>query len=83
MSKTTNLPPMVSPVEWRAAHERRLAKKKAARRGRDALAAERRRQPMLGRQEREGSPEGWPQSASYSCWRHHAEFGGDAVTRCR
>jgi predicted dithiol-disulfide oxidoreductase (DUF899 family) len=47
MSKTTNLPPIVSQAEWQAAHARLLAKEKAATRARDALAAERRRQPMV------------------------------------
>src|SRR5438093_8297189 len=41
------LPPVVSPAEWQAAHEALLAKEKAATRARDALAAERRRQPMV------------------------------------
>lgn len=47
MSKTTKLPPIVAQAEWQPAHERLLAKEKAARRGRDARAAERRRQPMV------------------------------------
>jgi predicted dithiol-disulfide oxidoreductase (DUF899 family) len=38
---------VVSPAEWKAAHEALLAKEKAATRTRDALAAERRRQPMV------------------------------------
>src|ERR671914_2699011 len=42
-----NLPPVVSAEEWQAAHEELLAKEKAATRARDALAAERRRQPMV------------------------------------
>jgi predicted dithiol-disulfide oxidoreductase (DUF899 family) len=42
-----NLPPVVSPAEWQAAHERLLAKEKEATRARDALAAERRRLPMV------------------------------------
>src|SRR5262245_13095750 len=42
-----SLPPVVSPAEWNAAHERLLAKEKAATHARDALAAERRRQPMM------------------------------------
>jgi predicted dithiol-disulfide oxidoreductase (DUF899 family) len=42
----TPLPPIVSPEEWRTAHEQLMAKEKAATRARDALAAERRRQPM-------------------------------------
>jgi predicted dithiol-disulfide oxidoreductase (DUF899 family) len=43
-----NLPPVVSAAEWQAAHESLLAKEKEATRARDALAAERRRQPMVG-----------------------------------
>jgi predicted dithiol-disulfide oxidoreductase (DUF899 family) len=41
------LPRIVSAAEWQAAHEALLAKEKAATRARDALAAERRRQPMV------------------------------------
>jgi predicted dithiol-disulfide oxidoreductase (DUF899 family) len=41
-----NLPPVVSPPEWKAAREQLLAKEKEATRARDALAAERRRLPM-------------------------------------
>jgi predicted dithiol-disulfide oxidoreductase (DUF899 family) len=41
-----NLPPVVSPAEWQAAHEALLAKEKESTRARDALAAERRRLPM-------------------------------------
>jgi predicted dithiol-disulfide oxidoreductase (DUF899 family) len=41
------LPKVVSPAEWQAAHEQFLVKEKAATRARDALAAERRRLPML------------------------------------
>jgi len=44
---TMNLPEVVSAEEWEAAHEKLLAKEKAATRERDALAAERRRQPMV------------------------------------
>ncbi len=40
------LPKIVSPAEWRAARDQLLAKEKAATHARDALAAERRRQPM-------------------------------------
>jgi predicted dithiol-disulfide oxidoreductase (DUF899 family) len=47
MSKGINFPPIVSAAEWQAAHEALLAKEKAATRARDALAAERRRQPMV------------------------------------
>jgi predicted dithiol-disulfide oxidoreductase (DUF899 family) len=41
------LPQMVSRDEWQQAHEALLAKEKQATRERDALAAERRRQPMF------------------------------------
>jgi predicted dithiol-disulfide oxidoreductase (DUF899 family) len=41
------LPPIVSPEEWQRSHEALLAKEKEATRARDALAAERRRQPMM------------------------------------
>ena len=41
------LPPIVSPAEWEAAHDKLLAKEKAATRARDALAAERRRLPRV------------------------------------
>jgi predicted dithiol-disulfide oxidoreductase (DUF899 family) len=47
MSKEMTLPPVVSPAAWQAAHEALLTKEKAATRARDALAAERRRQPMV------------------------------------
>jgi predicted dithiol-disulfide oxidoreductase (DUF899 family) len=40
-------PPIVSPAEWQAAREGLLAKEKEATRVRDALAAERRRLPMV------------------------------------
>src|SRR4051812_17643928 len=42
-----NLPPVVSPNEWQAAREALLVKEKEATRARDALAAERRRLPMV------------------------------------
>jgi predicted dithiol-disulfide oxidoreductase (DUF899 family) len=42
-----NIPPVVSETEWRAAHEALLAKEKEATRARDALAAERRRLPIV------------------------------------
>jgi predicted dithiol-disulfide oxidoreductase (DUF899 family) len=42
-----DLPPVVSEAEWQAAHEQLLAKEKEATRARDALAAERRKQPMV------------------------------------
>ena len=41
------LPAVVSPAEWGAAHEELLAKEKEATRARDALAAERRRLPLV------------------------------------
>jgi predicted dithiol-disulfide oxidoreductase (DUF899 family) len=41
------LPKIVSEKTWQAAHKKLLAKEKAATRKRDALAAERRRQPMV------------------------------------
>ena len=41
------LPPSVSPADWQDAHEKLLAKEKQATRARDALAAERRRLPMV------------------------------------
>jgi predicted dithiol-disulfide oxidoreductase (DUF899 family) len=47
MTDTIALPRIVSDVEWRATHEALIAKEKAATRARDALAAERRRQPMV------------------------------------
>lgn len=40
-------PPVVTPQEWHAAHQRLLAKEKELTRARDALAAERRRMPWL------------------------------------
>jgi predicted dithiol-disulfide oxidoreductase (DUF899 family) len=40
------LPPIVSAEEWQQSHEALLAKEKEATKARDALAAERRRQPM-------------------------------------
>ena len=41
------LPPIVSEEEWQRSHEALVAKEKEATRARDALAAERRRQPMM------------------------------------
>jgi predicted dithiol-disulfide oxidoreductase (DUF899 family) len=43
---TMELPEIVSEEEWQRSHEALLEKEKAATRARDALAAERRRQPM-------------------------------------
>jgi predicted dithiol-disulfide oxidoreductase (DUF899 family) len=42
-----NMPPIVSPEEWKAARERLLVKEKEHTRARDALAAERRRMPRM------------------------------------
>jgi predicted dithiol-disulfide oxidoreductase (DUF899 family) len=42
-----NLLPVVSPAEWQVAHQNLLDKEKEATRARDALAAERRRLPMV------------------------------------
>src|SRR6266536_3927313 len=42
-----NLPPVVSKTEWQAAREALLAEEKEATRARDALAAKRRRLPMV------------------------------------
>ena len=41
------MPPIVSPQEWEAAREKLLVKEKELTRGRDALAAERRRMPRM------------------------------------
>ena len=43
----TQFPEIVDPAAWREAHAALLEKEKAATRARDALAAERRRQPMM------------------------------------
>ena len=42
-----NIPPVVSSTEWQAARDALLAKEKEATRARDALAAERRRLPVV------------------------------------
>lgn len=42
-----DLPRIVTPAEWQVAHEALLTREKEATRARDALAAERRRQPMV------------------------------------
>ncbi len=42
-----NLPPVVSPQEWKAAREELLVKEKELTRARDALAADRRRMPRM------------------------------------
>jgi len=42
-----NLPQVVPAAEWQSAHEQLLVKEKEATRARDALASERRRQPMV------------------------------------
>src|SRR5215472_5865528 len=78
MRKTRSkaLPNVVSPAHWQAAHEKLLAKERAATRARDALAAERRRQPMvetcsasrLARRRAAGSPR-------VGSTRHGAQLG--------
>jgi predicted dithiol-disulfide oxidoreductase (DUF899 family) len=45
--KTQNLPQVVSQAEWQAARDKLLVKEKAATHARDALAADRRRLPMV------------------------------------
>jgi predicted dithiol-disulfide oxidoreductase (DUF899 family) len=47
MEATMELPQVVSEEEWQRSHEALLKKEKEATRERDALAAERRRQPMV------------------------------------
>src|SRR6266700_2727052 len=42
-----DLPKVVSPAEWQVAHDKLLVKEKKATKARDALAAERRRLPMV------------------------------------
>ena len=42
-----DMPPVVSPDEWKAAREEMLVKEKEHTRARDALAAERRRMPRM------------------------------------
>jgi predicted dithiol-disulfide oxidoreductase (DUF899 family) len=42
-----NMPPILSPEDWRAAREKLLVKEKELTRARDALAAERRRMPRM------------------------------------
>jgi predicted dithiol-disulfide oxidoreductase (DUF899 family) len=44
---STAKPNIVTPEQWRAAREALLAKEKAHTRARDAMAAERRRMPMI------------------------------------
>src|ERR1700730_2291431 len=46
-TKKKAIPKIVSQKQWQAAHKKLLAKEKAATKKRDALAAERRRQPMV------------------------------------
>jgi predicted dithiol-disulfide oxidoreductase (DUF899 family) len=55
-----NLPPVVSPQEWKAAREELLVKEKELTRARDALAAERRRMPRMAveKEYRFDGPEG-------------------------
>ena len=52
-----NMPPIVSPQEWEAAHEELLLKEKELTHARDALAAERRRSTSaLASRARAGEP---------------------------
>jgi predicted dithiol-disulfide oxidoreductase (DUF899 family) len=44
---TMNMPPTVSPREWKAAREELLVEEKALTHARDALAAKRRRMPRM------------------------------------
>lgn len=72
-----NRPQVVSEQEWQAARDALLIKEKECTRALDALAAERRRLPMVlyGRQEQwEDSPEGWPQDPTMSWLRPHDEY---------
>ena len=46
-SAAIQLPKVVNPTEWQKAREALLVKEKAATKARDALAAERRRLPMV------------------------------------
>src|SRR5262249_18776188 len=46
-ARAMDLPPVVWATDWRRAHDALLAKEKEATRARDALAAERRRLPMV------------------------------------
>jgi predicted dithiol-disulfide oxidoreductase (DUF899 family) len=46
-ARAMDLPPVVSATDWQRAHDALLAKEKEATRARDALAAERRRLPMV------------------------------------
>jgi predicted dithiol-disulfide oxidoreductase (DUF899 family) len=59
-TRTKALPRIVSRKQWQAAHENLLVKEKAATRARDALAATRRRQPMVAIEKEYGfaGPEG-------------------------
>ena len=53
---STAKPEIVSPEQWRAAREELLVKEKAHTRARDALAAERRRMPMIHVERTTASP---------------------------
>lgn len=85
------LPPIVSEEEWQRSHEALLAKEKEAMRAGDALAAERRRQPMMevstdfafegpdGTVDLIGLFEGRPQLVVYHFWFPE---DGDPCTGC-
>src|SRR5436309_2249355 len=97
----TALPPVVDAETWQRELDALRAREKAATRELDAVAAQRRRLPMVkmpdytlegeqgpvrlayGRQEEwQDSPEGWPQSPTYSRWSGSeaiaAAYGPDA-----
>lgn len=70
-------PQVVSQAELEAAREELLVKEKEATRARDALAAERRRLPMVRIHKGylfERRPAGWPQTPPYEWWRRHDEY---------
>jgi predicted dithiol-disulfide oxidoreductase (DUF899 family) len=71
-----DLPLIASPGEWQVAHERLLVKEKEATRARDALAAERRRQPMV-RLDKEYVVEG----PTTSCSHRASKAGRRRVSR--
>lgn len=60
------MPNVVSRADWQAARDELLAEEKAATSAADALAAKRRRLPMVRI--------GHPQDPPYSWWRRHDEY---------
>lgn len=82
-------PPIVSREEWDTAHQRLLAREKAHTRARDALVAERRRQPMwqLDKHYEFDGPEGRVSLLDLFAGRrqliiYHFMFGPDATAGC-